>query len=202
MVPTVGVFESSRARAIASLALLTLVAACSSAGGPMPSSAPSASAQRSTPEPTSSASPSASTPAPTAESTPRPRPSLDVDLDEVAAYMTAGITLLDLAETAVAVDVTYLDPTSGDPFPVGTYTLESQEQLSNSVPPGVYELTFRQPASSASGETCTIEVGETDTFVFAALGDAVAVARADQTPTDAAELFIATSSLCEAGSPS
>jgi hypothetical protein len=127
---------------------------------------------------------------------------MDVDLEEVAAYLTAGITLLDLAETDIAVDVSYLDPTSGEPFPVGTYTLEPEEQLSNSVPPGVYELTFRQPASGADAETCTIEVGETDTYVFATLGAAVAVTRAGETPGDATELFIATSSLCRAGTTS
>ena len=190
------------ARAIASMTLLLLVAACSSTGAASPE--PPAASDAAVPpsaEASASSAPSQS-PTPTPDATPRPRPSLDVDLEEVAAYLTAGITLLDLADTDVAVDVTYLDPTSGEPFPVGTYTLEPEEQLSNSVPPGVYELTFRQPASSATGEACTIEVGETDTYVFATLGDAVAVTRADESPTDAAELFIATSSLCEAGSPS
>jgi hypothetical protein len=193
-------FASMRlARAAGITTLFVLVAACSSAGAsPEPPAASQAAVATPGAEASPSASPSASLPSPTAEATPRPRPSLDVDLEEVAAYLTAGITLLDLAETAVAVDVSYLDPSSGEPFPVGTYTLEPEEQLSNSVPPGTYELTFHQPASS-TGAACTIEVGETDTYVFASLGDAVAVTRAGETPGDATELFIATSSLCRAG---
>lgn len=70
------------------------------------------------------------------------------------------------------------------------------------MPPGIYELNFRQPSTATGDASCTIEVGETDGYVFAALGDAIAVTRTGVTPTDAAELFVATSSLCDAGGPS
>jgi len=197
-------------RSIAIAVLTVAIAACSSSG--TPSSPPGAGASTAptaaptTPEPTAApsteAEPSAAVPSPTTEATPRPRPSLEVDLEEVAAYLTASITLLDLADEGLAVDVLYVDSSGGAPFPVGTYTLEPQEQSTNAVPPGVYELTFRQPSTATSGATCTIEVGETDGYIFAALGDAIAVTRTGGTPTEAAELFVATSSLCDAGGAS
>lgn len=197
-------------RSIAIAMLTVVLAACSSGG--VASSPPEAvastalTAAPTTPEPTAASStepePSEAAPSPTIEATPRPRPSLEVDLEEVAAYLTAAITLLDLADEDLAVDVLYVDSSGGAPFPVGTYTLEPQEQSTNAVPPGVYELTFRQPSTATSGATCTIEVGETDGYVFAALGDAIAVTRTGATPTDAAELFVATSSLCDAGGAS
>ena len=197
-------------RSVAMAVLTVAVAACSSGGTPtsppeaVASAAPSVAPV--TPEPTAAPSaevvPSEAAPSPTIEATPRPRPSLEVDLEEVAAYLTAAITLLDLADEDLAVDVLYVDSSGGAPFPVGTYTLEPQEQSTNAVPPGVYELTFRQPSTATSGATCTIEVGETDGYVFAALGDAIAVTRTGATPTDAAELFVATSSLCDAGGAS
>lgn len=200
-------------RSTAILLLALTFAACSSGGtasgapdgvaSAAPREAPTAAPV--TPAPTTAPSTAPSTegqPSPTIEATPRPRPSLDVDLEEVAAYLTAAITILDLSEEDLAVDVLYLDSSGGAPFPVGTYTVNSQEQSTNAVPPGIYELTFRQPSSAASGATCTIEVGETDGYIFAALGDAIAVTRTGVTPTDAAELFVATSSLCDAGGAS
>lgn len=92
--------------------------------------------------------------------------------------------------------VTYLDPDTQDPFPLGTYALDSMDQMTNSVPPGTYRLEFRQPSSSATGPSCTIEIADADAYVFAAVRDAVAISRLGTTPTSAGEVFIATSSLC------
>ena len=180
------------------LALVALLAACG--GAAVPSSAPTASPARS---PSSTATPAASAietpsaaPASPAPS-PRVRPSLAIDLAELDAYLTSSITLIDLAETDLAVTVAYVDPDSGDSASLGTYTLESMDQMTHSVPPGTYRLDFRQPADSPAGPSCTIEIADADGYVFAAVDDAVAIGRTGTTPTDARELFVATSSLCQ-----
>lgn len=125
-----------------------------------------------------------------------PRPSLAIDPAELQAHLTSSITLYDLADAGLAVVATYLDPDTQDPFPLGTYALDSMDQMTNSVPPGTYRLEFRQPSSSATGPSCTIEITDADAYVFAVVRDAVAISRLGTTPTSVREVFIATSSLC------
>jgi len=91
-----------------------------------------------------------------------------------------------------------MDPSSETPFPLGTYTLESMDQITNEAPPGRYILEFLQPADSTSGTSCTVEIADEERYVFAALGDAIAITTTGGTPGDAGELFVATSSLCAA----
>jgi hypothetical protein len=110
--------------------------------------------------------------------------------------LTSSITFIDLADEDLAVIVSYVDPSSDDSFDLGTYTLASTEQMTNQVPPGTYLLDFRQPADSTTGSTCTIEISDTDSFVFAAVDGAIAISQTGATPTDARELFVATSALC------
>lgn len=119
-----------------------------------------------------------------------------MDLDEIAAYLTSSITLLDLAEADLAVVITYHDPGSETPFPLGSYRLDSMEQVTNDAPPGRYTLEFHQPAAASTATTCTIEVGSDEGYVFAALGDAIALTSTGSTPSVADDLFVATSSLC------
>lgn len=183
---------------VAIFPLLALLAACGgtavSSSAPTVSPAPSP-APTATPAPSATETPSAApaSPAPS----PRVRPSLAIDLAELGAYLTSSITLVDLAETDLAVTVAYVDPDSGDSASLGTYTLGSMEQLTNSVPPGTYRLDFRQPADSPAGPSCTIEIGDADSYVFAAIESAVAIARTGNAPTETRELFVATSSLCQ-----
>jgi hypothetical protein len=127
---------------------------------------------------------------------PKARSSLDIDLAELDAYLTSSITLLDLADDDLAATVTYLDPGSEASVALGTYTLGSMDQMTNSVPPGTYRLDFRQPPDSTTGPSCTIEIADAEGYVFAAVEDAVAISRTGTTQTDARELFVATSSLC------
>jgi hypothetical protein len=110
--------------------------------------------------------------------------------------MTSSITLLDLADEDLAVVVTYLDPGSDVPFPLGTFTLGSMDQVTNEAPPGTYTLEFRQPADGASGASCTIQIADAEGYVFAALGDAVAISSSATQPKTAGDLFVATSALC------
>jgi hypothetical protein len=87
--------------------------------------------------------------------------------------------------------------TAGDtPYPLGSYSLAFTDQQTYDVPAGVYDLEFRQPAASKTGQICTIELGDADAYTFVAIDGAVAVSRAGEAPTEADELFVATSSLC------
>jgi len=183
---------------VAVFPLLALLAACGGAAvsSPAPTASPAPSpSPTATPAPSATETPSA-TPASPAPS-PRVRPSLAIDLAELGAYLTSSITLVDLAETDLAVTVAYVDPDSGDSASLGTYTLGSMEQMTNSVPPGTYRLDFRQPADSPAGPSCTIEIGDADGYVFAAIENSVAIARTGAAPTETRELFVATSSLCQ-----
>ena len=131
---------------------------------------------------------------PAASKSHEPLPSFDQA--ELDTYLTSSITLLDLADGDLSVAVSYVDPSSSDAFDLGTYELESTDQMTNQVPPGTYRLVFHQPASSASGLTCTIEVTDSDGYVFAAVHEAIAVSRTGTAPKSVGELFVATSSLC------
>jgi hypothetical protein len=187
-------------RALAGAALAATLTACSAAPAASPAPVASATAEASvaaaTPSPIASATSAAPTDPPAPSTSPKPRPSIDqADLD---AFLTASITLVDLADDDVAVTVAYLDPDSGEPFDLGTYTLAPLDQQTNQVPPGVYRLEFRQPASTTTGSMCTIELGDAEAYTFAAIDGAVAIARSGEAPTDAKELFVATSSLCGA----
>jgi hypothetical protein len=117
-------------------------------------------------------------------------------IESYAAYLTATIRLLDLADGDLAVTVSFVDPSSPQTQPLGVYTLGPSGQESDPVPPGTYRLDFRQPPGSTSGATCTITVTKGDVYTFVAIPGAVAVSRAGYAPTKAADLFVATSSLC------
>lgn len=190
------------------LVLVSALSACSAApaaspAGPSqvaaaPTALPSVVAS---PEPSVEPSPTVS---PTAESTSPATPDPDrsakplpsFDPDELAAYLTSKITLLNLADRDISVDVVYLDPDSDTPFPLGTFALATTDQTTQSVPPGVYRLAFDGIAAKA--QTCTIEVGGSDQLTFAAIDGAVAISKAGDAPTTAAELFVATAALCKA----
>ena len=197
---------------IAMVAFAAIVASCGGGSSPIaqsasPSALPSiaqvtaaASALAASPSPVSTPSPPASATAAAEASAPaastRPRPSLDAS--QLAAYLTATLSLFDVADADVSVTLTYIDPTSG-PFEFGTYSLGASEQLSHAVPPGTYRIAFQVAPASGKGPTCTIDLndGSTVTF-FVASREAIAVTRIGFKPAKSADLFVATSSLCKA----
>jgi hypothetical protein len=185
----------SRTAAIAVIALV--IVACWGTAAP---SAPPASGATASPVPSASPAPATTVTPSAAPATPspsrKPRPSLDIDPAELDAYMTSSITFLDLADEDLAVVVTYLDPDSDVPFPLGTFGLESMDQVTNDAPPGTYTLEFHQPADSASATSCTIQIADAEGYVFAALGDAIAITSSTTPPSTAGDLFVATSTLC------
>jgi hypothetical protein len=187
-------------RACAVVTLVVTMGACSAAAGG--SAAPETAAiadPAASLEPAASSSPEASavaiasdSPAPSTSAKPRP----SISQDDLDAILTSSITLLDLADDDLAVSVTYFDPDSDEPFDLGSYSLALMDQQTYQVPPGVYNLEFRQPADSSSGPSCKIELADGEALTFAAIDGAVAVSRSGEKPSNAGELFIATSSLC------
>ncbi len=197
------------------VAFVTIVAACSAAAAPAASTTPStspaasmtASAVPSSPSPEPSPSPAASSGSPspgpslTAEASEQPtasHPRPSIDSAELAAYLTANLSLFDVADGSVTVAVTYVDPDSG-PFEFGSYSLASGEQLTHAVPPGAYRISFRVDGATGKAPTCSVDVkdGATITF-FVASADAIAVTRSGFKAKKPADLFVATSSLCTA----
>ena len=202
-----------------SLALAPGLAACGSAGPSAPASAasavapPSLSASGPTTAP-SAASAIPASPAPVASTAPeslapveatasaatgsaRPRPSIDPA--ELAAFLTARITVFDVADADLAVTVSYVDQTSGKVTALGTYPLGTLEQLTNAVAAGRYVLDFRLPAGAASGPRCTIDIADKEAVRFvAASADAIAVTRTGTRPKTAADLLVSSSPLCKA----
>lgn len=200
-----------------SLTLALGLAACASAGPSAPASAPSAAAPASLPASGPTTAPSAASafpasPAPVASAAPlapvepaaspatgsaRPRPSLDAA--ELAAFLTARITVFDVADADLAVTVSYVDQKSGKVTALGMYPVGALEQLTNAVAAGRYRLDFSLPAGATSGPRCTIDIADKDAVRFvAASADAIAVTRAGTTPKTAADLLVSTSPLCKA----
>jgi hypothetical protein len=117
-------------------------------------------------------------------------------IEASSAQFSATIRLLDLADGDLAVAVAFIDPSSPGPQALGTYTLGASGQQSDKVPPGTYQLAFRQPSTSASGSTCTITIAKGGVYTFIAVPGAIAVSRMGHTPTQTADLFVPTSTLC------
>lgn len=195
-------------RVAATVALSAALGACSAAPGSSPTEMASAAPS---PSPTTAATPEA-TPAPIdsalptvdasvapiepAEPSQSAKPLPSIDQATLDAMLTSSITFLNLADADLAVVVLYRESDGDTPFPLGSYSLAFTDQQTYEVPAGIYDLEFRQPADSTTGSSCTIDLGDTDAYTFAAIDGAVAIARAGDPPTEAGELFVATSSLC------
>lgn len=130
-----------------------------------------------------------------APSSPHARPSFDAAA--VSAYLTGKVTLLNLGDADLAVTVTYIDPAGGQSMALGTYSVQSFGEQTNALPPASYRLDFRQPPGSSTGPTCTISVKDGQAYSFVAVPGAIAISRAGYTPTNARDVFVATSSLCK-----
>ncbi len=193
------------AGALLATVLVALLAACSGSsassapvgavGSEPPTTAAESSAASEPPaSPTEVASASAPASAPAASKKPRP----SIDAQEIAAVLTSSITLLDVADTDFSATVTYIDPSSGTKAALGTYVVGASEHLSESVPAGTYQIDFRLPSTARTTLTCTIAVKDGGAFTFVAVPGAIAVSRGVATPASAADLFVATSSLCKA----
>jgi hypothetical protein len=173
--------------------------------------APSESAAAPTPCPTAaeSAAPSASAAAvgvggaaaeatesaiPEASGSPGPTPCpTPIDL---APYLTAEITLVNLASVTITADVLIVDPDTKQSQSLATQTLDPQGFVSEKVLPLPYTVEFTKAGAEEPYASCTVTMSDVQIYDFAALDDAVAVSLRGATPTDPDELWVDTSSLC------
>jgi len=184
------------ARVSWAILLALLVGACT--GSAVPTTAPTSDA----PTVADTLAPAVTvTPPPTAGTTDLPGTSASVgptiDPSALAAALTSSLSVWDLTDADVALTVNFVDPDGGQTTALGTYTLEASEQFSNGVPPGRYRFDFRDPATSAAGASCTIEVPDQGTVTFTVVPGAVAVTQTGFTPAKAGDLFVATSPVCK-----
>jgi hypothetical protein len=103
--------------------------------------------------------------------------------------------VLSLGDAAMVVTVGGKDADSGDVTQITTLTLQTLDSDTEPIPAGTYVLTFQSAAAGARQLTCTIDVKDRDSYRFVTT-DATAVTRNLQTPANAAEQLVATSSLC------
>lgn len=158
-----------------------------------------------TPTPTAPPTPS---PTPTAPPTPPPTPGPTRTLApgetpaptpiDLAPFLTAEVTVVNLGEGPLAVTVTLLDPESTDEYEVGVLEIQPLQVTSQAVLAFRYRLEFEYPdGSPADGGTCIINIFKGDEIQFAVL-ERGGVITAGAEPDDPAELVIATSSRCRA----
>jgi hypothetical protein len=152
-----------------------------------------------TPEPTSPPTepPTAGQPTPTPDpnATPRPTPI------DIAPFLTSEVTILNLSDAPLTVTVTLLDPESTDEFTIGTFHLEAGQVTHQSIVPALFRLDFGFTGVSDAG-TCAITVGEAEQIQFAVVPTGIVFATNGAEPADPAEMIVATSSRCQAGSES
>ena len=118
-------------------------------------------------------------------------------IESYAALFTATLRFFDLADGDLAVSVAFIDPDSPQPQSLGTYTLASSGRQSAAVPPGTYQLEFRQPSAGTTGPSCTVTIEDGGLYTFIAVPGAIAVSLAGYWPGMAGDLFVPSSRLCQ-----
>ena len=136
-----------------------------------------------TPEPTRTLAPG-ETPDPTA-----------IDL---APFLTAELTVVNLDDAPLAVTVKFLDPESNEEFEVTTIDVAPLQLTAQAVPPARYRLEFDYPGNSAAAGVCVIDIAEEEEVKFAMLARG-GVITTDTEPEEPAEMAITTSARCRAG---
>jgi hypothetical protein len=157
--------------------------------------------------PTTGATIEVPTPEPTGDPTPLPTRTLapgetpDPTAIDLAPFLTAELTVVNLEDDPLAVTVTILDPESTDEYEVTTIDIAPLQVTAQAVFPARYRLDFAYPGASGSAGVCVIDVAEQEEVQFAMLSRG-GVITAGTEPDDPAELAIATSSRCRAGGDS
>jgi hypothetical protein len=168
--------------------------------------APSSSTTLSSPSPLPS--PAASGPAtPVASSAPSlaPPPSLKPDpatpdsevLPSIAsANNDATITVFNLSDGDITINVSALDPKTGKYGMSLPYSVGVNDRIWRVVSVGQYQIKA-QLVSPTTALSCVVTIKGRNLFTFVAVPGAIAITRAGYTPTNAADLFMPTSSLCK-----
>lgn len=149
----------------------------------------------STPTATPTSTPT-STPSPTATETASPEgsPTPTIDFSE---FLTAEISIANLADDTLEVAVSLIDPETGDSQPAATFTLKSFQITSQAIFPGRYQLDFTYPSGAGVDGTCTFDVVSGDIYQFVAVAEGIAIYREGLEPQSGENLFVTTSYLCQ-----
>lgn len=115
---------------------------------------------------------------------------------DLSPYLTGKLSLLNLAESKLEVLVNYVDTDTGEPSLLATLVLEPLDFNAQKVPPGTYEIEFRDAGSATANAMCRLVLEDFGVFRFVAVDEGVAITRDGYEPTESAELFVSTSSLC------
>ncbi|HEX8217592.1 MAG TPA: zinc ribbon domain-containing protein [Chloroflexia bacterium] len=112
---------------------------------------------------------------------------------------TGEAAVLNLTDGDLSVDIVSLGDSSSDSTLLETnLSLKPTDSDSfTSIRPGRYRLTFTATVGGAASGTCSLQVGSGDVYQFVALNEGVVVTSEKYTPTTAADMNMATSSLCK-----
>ena len=189
-----------RTLSVVALALsMMVVAGCITFSGdptPTPSQAPTE-IPMITPEPTSPPTPEPTegppTPTPDPNATPRPTPI------DIAPYLSAEVTVVNLSDNPLGLTVTLLDPESTDEFTIGTFALQPEQATFQSIIPALFRLDFGFSGVDDAG-SCDITIADAEQVQFAVIATGIVITTSAGEPADPAEMIVATSSRCRAES--
>jgi hypothetical protein len=149
-----------------------------------------------TPEPTSPPTqpPTAGPPTPT----PDPNATPTATALNLVPYLTAEVTAINLAAQPVTVTITLVDPDSAEEYQVGTFHLAPEQVTSQLIVPTRFRLDFEIDGTEVA--TCTIDIADGEQLQFAVIETGAVMTSNGPQPEDPADLVVATSSRCQAGS--
>jgi hypothetical protein len=130
------------------------------------------------------------TPTPDPNATPRPT-ALDI-----APYLTSQVTVVNLADTSLALTVALLDPDSTDEYVIGTFDLAPDQVTTQSVIPALFRIDFAYGGGPVTA-SCSINIADGEQLQFAVVATGIVMASNGTEPADAAEMIVATSARCQ-----
>lgn len=111
---------------------------------------------------------------------------------------TGEAAVLNLTDGDLSVDIVSLGDSSGSSLLETNLSLKPTDSNSfTAIRPGRYRLTFTATVGGAASGTCSLQMGSGDVYQFVALNEGVVVTSEKYTPTTAADMNMATSSLCK-----
>jgi hypothetical protein len=114
---------------------------------------------------------------------------------DIAPFLTARVSVVDLGTAAVDLDVALLGD-DGALTSVLQVHLEPFDAHAQSVVPATYQLTWTFAGGSAPKTVCRLKIDDGEVVHFAVLSKLVTVTRDGETPTSGTDLLVGTSPLC------
>jgi hypothetical protein len=115
---------------------------------------------------------------------------------DISSILTAELTVLNVATKPVHLVVGILNPDDGTTFPVIDEVLGANNSVERNAPPSIYELEFTAEGAATAFATCRLTVADGEAYDFVAAEDLVTVLKRGAEPSDPAEIFVDTSTLC------